>query len=124
MQICYEINNRCELPDGISFNPTTGVISGAFKNAQLARIDVIINVKFVDDTNGKIAYKYVINVMPFYDPNENTPPENPGQPGNTDQPIISPTEKCKLSVGAASAFVSSLTLLGALLIVLNKKRNK
>lgn len=120
----YEINNRCELPDGISFDPTTGVISGTFKNAQLARIDVIINVKFVDDTNGKIAYKYVINVMPFYDPNENTPPENPGEPGNTDQPIISPTEKCKLSVGAASAFVSSLTLLGALLIVLNKKRNK
>ena len=125
----YEINRRCELPEGISFDSTTGVISGKFKTPQLARIDVIVNVTLDDGTTGKIAYKYVIDVKPFYDNDENIEiidnPDTPDPEEEEDKPIIIHNDDgCRLSVGAASAFVSSLTLVGALLIVLNKKRNK
>ena len=82
---------------------------------------------FSDSTEGKVAYKYVIDAMPFYDPNENIPPVNPDEPVEPevpDTPIVNPKERCKMSIGAASSVISGLTLLGALLIVLNKKRNK
>ena len=180
----YEINERCELPDGVTFNEETGLITGAFSCPKLVRIDVIVNLTFTDDTVGRVAYQYVINVEPTIDENavievieapeeeevdpnpnegentennennennengeENTNTENNENNENneniennenvnddnnnenvdddkpTDKPIvINKDDGCKLSVGAASAFVSSLALVGALLIILNKKR--
>jgi len=141
----YELNYRCDLPDGITFDTQSGLIEGTFTYSQLARIDIIANVTFIDGTVGKIAYKYVIDVKPYYDndesvvivdppvdnPNENNGDdnnennnENNDDNNNNDKPIVIKKDGCKLSVGAASAFISSLTLVGALLIVLNKKRNK
>ena len=55
--------------------------------------------------------------------NPDTP--DPEEEEEEDKPIVIHNDDgCRLSVGAASGFVSSLTLVGALLIVLNKKRNK
>ena len=128
----YEINYRCDLPEGITFDGQTGIISGVFGYTQLARIDVIVNLTFDDNTQGKVAYKYVIDVKPFYDNDENievidspvTPdPEEKEEEKEDDKPVVH-NHGCGLSVGAASAVVSSLTLIGALLMVINKKRNK
>ena len=179
----YEINERCELPNGITLDEQTGLITGVFSVPELVRIDVLVNVTFTDGTTGRIAYKYVINVAPLYtedevvepveieDPNEGENNENPNEGENNenpnegennenpnegenvenpnegenveqpnegennenpnegenqkpDKPVIVKDDGCRLSIGGASALVSSLTLIGALLIVLGKKRNK
>ena len=121
----FEINDRCVLPEGFALNESTGVISGQFSNIQLARIDVIINVTFTDYTEGQIAYKYVLNAKPYFEPLGVIPP-NPQDEEEEETPtvIVHQTEKCRMSIGRGSIFISSLTLIGALLIVLNKKRNK
>ena len=103
----FEINKRCDLPKGIEFDGDNGLISGRFESAQLARIDVIINVTFDDETKGQIAYKYVIEV-------EAAPkPADPGTGGD---------KECSMSVIAASALVSTLALAGSALLALKRKK--
>ena len=103
----YEINKRCDLPSGITFDADKAIISGHFEYAQTARIDVIINVTFADETTGQIAYKYVIEVEA------------------AEKPEVPPVEKkCSMSVIAASAFVSSLAFAGSTLLALKRRKKE
>jgi len=99
----YELNTRCELPKGITFE--NGVLKGKFENVQLARIDIIINITLPEQQNGKIAYKFVINVEPGDDDTE----EEKG---------------CSMSIVAASALVSTLAIAGGSLLAIAKKRKE
>ena len=100
----FEINKRCELPSGITFDADNAVISGQFEYAQIARIDVVINVTFDDSTTGQIAYKYVIKVEAAEKPTKK--------------------EGCSMSVVAASALVSSLALAGSTLLALKRRKKE
>ena len=97
----YEVNTRCELPKGITFE--NGVLKGKFENVQLARIDIIINVTLPEEQNGKIAYKFVINVEPEDEVEE---------------------KGCSMSIVAASALVSTLAIAGGSLLAIAKKRKE
>ena len=103
----FEINKRCDLPKGIEFDADNGLISGRFESAQLARIDVIINVTFDDETKGQIAYKYVIEVEAAPKPED---------------PDTGKDKECSMSVLAASALVSTLALAGSTLLALKRKK--
>jgi hypothetical protein len=102
----YELNDRCELPEGITFDARKCIISGQLKTSQLVRIDMIINVKFTDDTDGKIAYKYVIESAP--DIVEELEPDTP-------------VKECSMSIAAASVLISMITIAGAMLLLLRRK---
>ena len=101
----FEVNKRCDLPEGIKLED--GVISGSFKNVQLARIDIIINVKLADNTDGKIAYKLVLDVVP-----------------DLDTVVKDDESKCSMSIIAGSALVSTLAIAGASLLALKRKRKE
>ena len=129
----YELDKNYPLPEGFGFNEETNVITGAFSSIQTARISVIVNVSFNDGTDGQIAYMYVFKAKPFLDPVEEEKPteeEEPEEPNTKEEkepetPTVEPEDnKCKLSAGTASMFVTSFALIGGLLLVLNKKRNK
>lgn len=120
----FEINDRSVFLEGFALNESAGVISGQFSNIQLARIDVIINVTFTDYTEGQIAYKYVLNAKPYFESIGIIPDPQDEEEEETQTVIVHQTEKCRMSISRGSIFASSLTLIGALLIVLNKKRNK
>ena len=102
----FEINKRCDLPSGIKFDGEKGLITGRFEYAQIARIDVIINVTFDDDTTGQIAYKYVIEVEA------------------AEKPAVAEEEGCSMSVVAASALVSTLALAGCSLLALKRRKKE
>ena len=136
----YEVNKRCDLPAGVTFED--GILSGKFANVQLARIDIIINVTFDDNTTGKIAYKYVLDAIPVL--GEVPPTKHPvtcvncGETSEVEdgvdtcpkcgksltvKEVKQPEKKCNMSVVAASAFVSVLTIAGAALLLLKRKEN-
>ena len=102
----FEINKRCDLPKGIEFDADNALISGHFESAQVARIDVIINVTFADESKGQIAYKYVIEVEAA--PKKEVKPKD--------------DKECSMSIVAASALVSSLALAGSALLALKRKK--
>ena len=102
----FEINKRCDLPKGIEFDADNALITGHFESAQVARIDVIINVTFADESKGQIAYKYVIEVE--------AAPKKEVKPNDGDG--------CSMSIVAASALVSSLALAGSALLGLKRKK--
>ena len=58
----YELNYRSELPDGVKLED--GRIFGTIKNAGLYRVDVIAKVVYEDESEGVLALKYAINVVP------------------------------------------------------------
>nr|MCR5308743.1 fibronectin type III-like domain-contianing protein [Bacilli bacterium] len=120
----YEINKRCDLPKGITFED--GVISGKFENVQLARIDVVVNVTLAGGAKAKIAYKYVLDVVPNLDDEYKVESGETITPDPEDPPvIIKPEEKgCGGSVVAASAIVSVLAIAGASLLLLKKKKEE
>ncbi|MCR5309109.1 MAG: glycoside hydrolase family 3 C-terminal domain-containing protein [Bacilli bacterium] len=123
----YEINNRCTLPEGVSLNRETGVISGKFTYSQLARIDVIANLTFTDGTSGCVAYQYVIDVVPYRDIDiVEGIIDDPiiEEPNNNNNNEIVVEKGCNGSIGATSIFVSSLALVGMLLMVLSRKKFK
>ena len=115
-----ELNKRCELPDGITFED--GVLTCDFKVTQLARVDVVINVTFDDDTKGAIAYKYIIRVIP----DEYTMDGDVKEPEVVIPPTVTPDkpkdEGCSMSIIAASALVSTLALAGSALLAFRRKK--
>ena len=107
--VSCELNKRCELPTELTFDANNAKISGTFQKTGLVRIDVIANVKYTDGSEGKIAYKYVLDIVPdkcdlnwVYDDD---------------------TQKgCSMSIIAASALVSTLALAGSALLALKRKK--
>jgi len=122
----YELNKRCELPDGLTFDASTAKITGTLSQTQLVRIDIVANVTFADGKEGKIAYKYVLDLIPSEDAcdlkaEDYVLPVESDDGGVTPPPVIKP-EGCSMSIIAASALVSALALAGSALLALKRKK--
>ncbi len=111
-EVNYRLNERVELPSGIKFED--GVISGKFEHVCLARIDVIAELTFSDNSKGAVAIKYVIDAVPdmtntgLNGGGNNT---QPGQPANVG-----------MIAGIAGGAVALIAAAVVVVIVLKKKK--
>jgi len=104
--ITYRLNERVELPEGITFE--NGRLGGKFEYVCLARINVIAEIEYADGSTGAVAYKFVIQAVPDM---TNTGLDAPKKKG------------CFGGIASISAITSLLAFAG-LGILISKKRKE
>ncbi|MCQ2771961.1 MAG: glycoside hydrolase family 3 C-terminal domain-containing protein [Bacilli bacterium] len=106
----YEINKRCELPAGVTFED--GVVGGKLSAVGLYRIDVVINAEYSDGSTKQIAYKFVIDAVDELGGLEgNNENDKPGKKG------------CKGSVTATAILMAPIAA-AALALALKKRKEE
>ena len=115
-ELSYRLNERVEMPKGITLTED-GKLTGKFEYVCLARIDVIVEIKYADDSTGKVAYKFVIDATPDMTNtglDDDPEPKPEPAPGNANLGLI-----IGLSAGGAVVVAGAAI---AIVLVLKKKK--
>lgn len=108
----FEINERCDLPEGVSFDKDSGVLSGKLPFAGTFYIDVIINLTFDDESTGAVAYKFILDGACHGEESGTTPEKEPEE-----------KKGCFGSITVTSAFIAGLAIAGAALVASKRKED-